>query len=163
MYVSDVNGDGRNDVIASYNGHGYGLGWFEQQADGSFTEHRIMGATAADHPHGVAFSQVHALRLVDIDGDGLLDILTGKRRWAHGIKGDPEPNAPPVLYWFKLVRDGKGGATFEPHEIDADSGVGTQVTAGDVNKDGRTDVVVSNKRGVFVFRQQEPPVSPGNP
>jgi hypothetical protein len=163
MYVSDVNGDGRNDVIASYNGHGYGLGWFEQQADGSFTEHRIMGATAADHPHGVAFSQVHALRLVDIDGDGLLDILTGKRRWAHGIKGDPEPNAPPVLYWFKLLRDGKGGATFEPQEIDADSGVGTQVTAGDVNKDGRPDVVVSNKRGVFVFRQQEPPVPPGNP
>jgi hypothetical protein len=113
-----------------------------------------MGATAADHPHGVAFSQVHALRLADFDGDGLLDILTGKRRWAHGIKGDPEPNAPPVLYWFRLVRDGKGGATFEPQEIDTDSGVGTQVTAGDVNKDGKPDVVVSNKRGVFVFRQQ---------
>jgi hypothetical protein len=154
MYVYDVNGDGRNDVIASYNGHGYGLGWFEQQADGSFTEHRIMGTTAADHPHGVAFSQVHALRLADFDGDGLLDILTGKRRWAHGIKGDPEPNAPPVLYWFRLARDGKGGATFEPQEIDADSGVGTQVTAGDVNKDGKPDVVVANKRGVFVFRQQ---------
>jgi len=154
MYVYDVNGDGRNDLIASYNGHGYGLGWFEQRADGGFTEHRIMGATAADHPHGVAFSQVHALRLVDIDGDGLLDILTGKRRWAHGIKGDPEPNAPPVLYWFRLVRDGKGGGSFEPQEIDADSGVGTQVTAGDVNKDGRPDVVVANKRGVFVFRQQ---------
>ncbi|MFM8706316.1 MAG: FG-GAP repeat domain-containing protein [Planctomycetia bacterium] len=154
MYVYDVNGDGRNDVIASYNGHGFGLGWFEQRADGSFAEHRIMGATAADHPHGVAFSQVHALRLADFDGDGLLDILTGKRRWAHGIKGDPEPNAPPVLYWFRLARDGKGGATFEPQEIDADSGVGTQVTAGDVNKDGKPDVVVANKRGVFVFRQR---------
>lgn len=154
MYVYDVNGDGRNDVIASYNGHGYGLGWFEQRADGGFTEHRIMGATAADHPHGVAFSQVHALRLADFDGDGLLDILTGKRRWAHGIKGDPEPNAPPVLYWFRLARDGKGAATFEPQEIDADSGVGTQVTAGDVNKDGKPDVVVANKRGVFVFRQR---------
>ena len=154
MYVYDVNGDGRNDVIASYDGHGYGLGWFEQRADGGFTERRIMGATAADHPHGVAFSQVHALRLADFDGDGLLDILTGKRRWAHGIKGDPEPNAPPVLYWFRLVRDCKGGATFEPQEIDSDSGVGTQVTAGDVNKDGKPDVVVANKRGVFVFRQQ---------
>jgi HEAT repeat protein len=154
MYVYDVNGDGRNDVITSYNGHGYGLGWFEQRADGGFTEHRIMGATAADHPHGVAFSQVHALRLADFDGDGLLDILTGKRRWAHGIKGDPEPNAPPVLYWFRLARDGKGAATFEPQEIDADSGVGTQVTAGDVNKDGKPDVVVANKRGVFVFRQR---------
>ena len=53
-----------------------------------------------------------------------------------------------------LTRDGKGAATFEPQEIDADSGVGTQVTAGDVNKDGKPDVVVANKRGVFVFRQQ---------
>jgi hypothetical protein len=28
------------------------------------------------------------------------------------------------------------------------------VTAGDVNKDGKPDVIVANKRGVFVFRQQ---------
>ena len=154
MYVYDVNGDGRNDVIASYNGHGFGLGWFEQRPDGGFTEHRIMGATAADHPHGVAFSQVHALRLADFDGDGLLDILTGKRRWAHGINGDPEPNAPPVLYWFRLARDGKGAATYEPQRIDDDSGVGTQVTAGDVTRDGKPDVAVANKRGVFIFRQK---------
>jgi HEAT repeat protein len=154
MYVYDVNGDGRNDVIASYNGHGFGLGWFEQRPDGGFTEHRIMGATAADHPHGVAFSQVHALRLVDFDGDGLLDILTGKRRWAHGNHGDPEPNAPPVLYWFRLARDGKGAASYEPQRIDDDSGVGTQVTAGDVTGDGKPDVAVANKRGVFIFRQK---------
>jgi hypothetical protein len=154
MYVYDVNGDGRNDVIASHDGHGFGLGWFEQRPDGGFTEHRIMGSTAADHPHGVAFSQVHALRLADFDGDGLLDILTGKRRWAHGINGDPEPNAPPVLYWFRLTRDGKGGATYEPQRIDDDSGVGTQVTAGDVTGDGKPDVAVANKRGVFIFRQK---------
>ena len=30
---ADVNGDGRNDVITSYDAHGYGLGWFEQNAD----------------------------------------------------------------------------------------------------------------------------------
>jgi HEAT repeat protein len=154
MYVYDVNGDGRNDVIASYDGHGFGLGWFEQRPDGGFTPHRIMGATAADHPHGVAFSQLHALRLADFDGDGLLDILTGKRRWAHGINGDAEPNAPPVLYWFRLTRDGEGGASFTPQQIDDDSGVGTQVTAGDVTGDGKPDVAVANKRGVFIFRQK---------
>lgn len=154
MYVYDVNGDGRNDVITSYDGHGYGLGWFEQRPDGGFTAHHIMGAKPDEHPHGVAFSQLHALRLVDLDGDGVRDILTGKRRWAHGSSGDPEPNAPPMLYWFRLVRDGKGAASFEPQRIDDDSGVGTQVTAGDVTGDGKPDVAVANKRGVFIFRQR---------
>jgi hypothetical protein len=58
------------------------------------------------------------------------------------------------LYWFQIKRDGKGGADLIPHEIDNDSGVGTQVSAGDVNKDGKIDVIVGNKKGVFVFLQE---------
>jgi hypothetical protein len=154
MHVYDVNGDGRNDVITAYDAHGFGLGWFEQKADGTFTEHKIMGATPGENAHGVKFSQLHAMRLVDVDGDGLLDIVTGKRRWAHGPFKDDEPEAAPVLYWFQLKRDGKGGAEFIPHLIDDDSGVGTQVTTGDLNKDGKPDIIVANKKGVFVFTQQ---------
>jgi hypothetical protein len=154
MYVYDVNGDGRPDVITSENAHGYGLSWFEQNADGSFTQHKLMGETKADAPLGVNFSQVHAIELVDVNGDGLKDIVCGKRRWAHGTKGDIDPNDDPVLYWFELKRDGKGGASYVPHLIDADSGVGTQFWTGDLNKDGKTDVVVANKHGVFVFTQK---------
>ena len=154
MYAYDVNDDKRNDVITSYDGHGYGLGWFEQKADGSFIEHKIMGRTKEENTHGVKFSQLHAMRLVDMDGDGLMDLVTGKRRWAHGPTTDEEPGAAPVLYWFQLKRDGKGGAEFIPHLIDDDSGVGTQVTTGDINKDRKPDVIVANKKGVFVFRQQ---------
>ena len=154
MLVMDVNGDGRSDVVTSYDAHGCGLGWFEQRADGSFVEHRIMGAAAAENEEGVTFSQLHALAAADIDGDGLEDVVTGKRRWAHGVNGDIDPNAPPVLYWFRLVRDGSGGARFVAERIDDDSGVGTQVTVADVNADAKPDVVVANKRGVFVFRQR---------
>ena len=38
--------------------------------------------------------------------------------------------------------------------IDDASGVGTQVVAGDVNGDGKPDVVVGNKRGAFVFQRK---------
>jgi len=153
MFVYDVNGDGRNDVITSYDAHGYGLGWFEQKADG-FAEHKIMGSTPGENKQGVKFSQLHSMCLVDVDGDGVMDLVTGKRRWAHGPSTDEEPNAAPVLYWFQIKRDGKGGAEFIPHLIDDDSGVGTQVTAGDVNKDGKPDIIVANKKGVFVFTQR---------
>lgn len=154
MLVYDVNGDGRNDVVTGYDAHGYGLSWFEQKQDGSFTEHKIMGSTPEENPQGVKFSQLHAMQLADIDGDGVLDLVTGKRRWAHGPVGDVEPDADPVLYWFQIKRDGKGGAEFIPHLIDNASGVGTQVTTGDFSKDGKVDIAVSNKMGVFLFKQK---------
>jgi hypothetical protein len=97
--------------------------------------------------------------LIDVDGDGLKDIVTGKRFWAHGPTGDVEPNAPAVLYWFQLVRKANHEVDFVPHLIDDNSGVGTEVTTGDINGDGRPDVVVGNKKGTFVFLQQVKKVS----
>jgi FG-GAP-like repeat len=153
MYVYDVNADGRNDVITSYDAHGFGLGWFEQKVDGSFIDHKIMGSTPEENSQGVKFSQLHAMRLVDIDNDGLMDLVTGKRFWAHGPNADDEPNAPAELYWFQLKRDG-ADVKYVAHQIDNDSGVGTQVTTDDINFDKKTDVIVANKKGVFVFTQQ---------
>ena len=154
MYTYDVNGNGRNDVITSWDGHGYGLAWYENQGkkkDGSvkFKEHVIINSKPEQSPYGVKFSQLHAIDLADIDGDGLLDIITGKRFWAHGPGKDAEPGEPAVLYWFELTRKG-GKAEYIPHQIDDNSGVGTQVAAGDVNGDGLLDIVVGNKKGAFV-------------
>ena len=149
MYAYDVNGDGLNDVITSIQAHGWGISWFEQQKDGTFTEHVIIGKNLEDNKYGVRFSQPHAIDLVDMDGDGLKDIVSGKRYWAHGPKGDQEPNAPAVLYWFKLVR-GKDGVDWVPFKIDDDSGIGVQVLAADVNGDKYPDVIVGNKKGIFI-------------
>lgn len=154
MYAYDVNGDGRPDVITSLAAHGYGLAWFEQNADGSFTQHLITDSKTQEAPNHLRFSQIHALDLIDVNGDGLKDIVTGKRFYAHGAHGDVEPHAPAVLYWFELKRDGKGGAEFIPHEIDNDSGIGTQVVAKDIDGQKRPAIVVGNKKGTFVFLQK---------
>jgi hypothetical protein len=165
MFAYDVNGDGRNDVITSLAAHGYGLAWYEQlagkDADGSpkFEQHTIMNKEPNENKYGVKFSQIHAIDLVDMDGDGVKDIVTGKRFWAHGPTGDAEPNAAAVLYWFKLVRGANHSVDFIPYLIDDNSGIGTQVVAGDINGDGLPDVVVGNKKGTFVHLHSTKKVS----
>jgi hypothetical protein len=61
--------------------------------------------------------------------------------------------ADPVLYWFELQRTPEG-VNYVPHEIDASSGVGVQVTAADVNGDKRVDILTVSKLGTFVFLQE---------
>ena len=156
MYAYDVNADGRNDVITSLVAHGFGLAWFEQLAEKDdkgnpkFKQHTLTGSKPEESKYGVKFSQIHAIDLVDMDGDGLKDIVTGKRFWAHGPGGDAEPNAAAVVYWFRLVRGKDKTVDFVPQLVDNDSGVGTQVMAVDVNGDNLPDIVVGNKKGTFV-------------
>lgn len=155
MFATDVDGDGDNDVISAIDAHGWGLAWYEHRKTDTgirFREQLIMGDRSREDELGAAFTQPHALDMADIDGDGLPDIVTGKRMWAHGPEGDIEPSAAPVLYWFRLTR-GKLGVHYVPYRIDAESGVGVQVLATDVDGDSRVDVVTASKLGTFVFRQ----------
>lgn len=148
MATADIDGDGDADVVASLEAHGYGLAWFEQSADGAFVEHLIV--SSLPDAGGVALHEPHALAVVDVDRDGDPDIVTGERFWGHIPAGMPDFAAPAHLYWFELVR-AQGAVTFIPHLIDDASGVGTQITVGDVTGDGLYDILVANKKGAFVF------------
>ena len=114
--------------------------WHEQTPDG-FTTHTIDDT----------LSQTHAVCLVDINGDGLKDFVTGKRWWAHMGK-DPGSDQPALVVWYELSRK-DGRPQWTRHQIDDDSGVGTQFEVADVNGDGLLDVVTSNKKGVYYFEQ----------
>ncbi|MEX0642221.1 MAG: VCBS repeat-containing protein, partial [Pirellulales bacterium] len=153
MYAFDVDGDGDNDVVTSKAAHSYGLSWFENVAkDGDeikFEEHGIMGSKPEQNEFGLAFSELHALALTDMDGDGVPDIVTGKRWWSHSEKS-PGALDPAVVYWFRTVRDGTK-VRFIPYQIDNNSGVGTQVVVGDFNGDKLPDVVIGNKKGTYVL------------
>jgi hypothetical protein len=146
MIPYDVDGDGKADIISS-SAHGYGI-WWHQQRPGKDSPTFLRKDF---FPKLV--SQTHALVCVDINGDGYKDLVTGKRWWAHGPKGDADPNAPATLYWFEAKKASDGVTTFVPHLIDNDSGIGTQFVVQDVNGDGLLDIVVSNKKGTFLFEQ----------
>ncbi|MCI0333270.1 MAG: DUF1080 domain-containing protein [Planctomycetes bacterium] len=153
MFAYDVDGDGDNDVVTSKAAHAYGLSWFENLGGENgaieFKERVIMSEKNEPNEYGVSFSQLHALALVDMDRDGVPDIVTGKRYWAHA-EHDPGSLDPAVLYWFRTSRD-DGDVTFIPYRIDTNSGVGTQVVSGDLNGDKWPDIVVGSKKGSFVF------------
>ena len=159
MFAYDVDADGLKDVITTWHCHQYGLLWYKQvkDANGEITwkQNVILPPKPDLNAPGLRVSQLHAIELIDINGDGLLDILTGKRWWAHGPKGDSEPDAPAIVCWFELRRDAQQGVAFIPHMIDDNSGVGTQVAATDLNGDGVPDVIVGNKKGNFLFLSEK--------
>jgi hypothetical protein len=159
MHVYDVDGDGDNDVITSLAAHDFGLAWYEQdQVDGEivFRQHLMMGDRPEQNRYGVVFSEPHSVNLADIDGDGLLDIVTGKTYYSHH-KQSPMWDAGAVVYWFRLVRTPEG-VDWIPYQADGDSGIGRQVVVHDVNGDGVPDIVAGGMKGAHVLLHRREPV-----
>jgi Domain of Unknown Function (DUF1080)/FG-GAP-like repeat/FG-GAP repeat len=165
--VYDVNGDGLMDVVTVMEGHGFGLAWYEQKRDAqgkiSWIEHPIMNNFLTKNAGDVTFTEPHSIAFADVDGDGILDFVTGKRAFSHLYTySDPDPLGPAVLYWYRAVRDPKapGGARFEPELIHNRSGVGSHIAVADLNGDGKPDVVTSGAYGTFIFyNEMKKPVS----
>ncbi len=162
MGVYDVNGDGLADIVNG-SAHNWGIKWFEQKkgTDGTrtFEQHAIAQDFSTTNAGGVVFSESHAARFVDMDGDKIPDFITGKRLWSEleNYNGN-DPYGPAVLYIYRTVRNPKapGGAEFVPELIHNRSGVGSSFDVVDLNKDGRPDIVTATAYGTFVFFGKPP-------
>jgi hypothetical protein len=103
------------------------------------------------HDIDTTVSQYHDLWLADLDGDGELELITGKRYRAHN-DGDPGSADPIGIFYFKI-----NGGRFEKHVIDfgpaaeGASGAGIYFWVEDINADGRLDIVAPGKDGLYLF------------
>jgi len=173
--LGDLNGDGRNEVLTTG-------GYYEPPTDPRNEPWKFVKAdlgpdcahmrvldktilTTSAHRRGVwqfrlkpdgtyqrdlideTISQTHSANLMFLGKVRMPNLITGKRKWAHPPGVDPGSEE---ASW--LVRDARKGGEWTRHVIDEDSGVGTQFVVQDVNGDGKEDIVVANKNGVFLFQ-----------
>ena len=97
-----------------------------------------------------SWSQVHTLALADLDDDGVEELITGKCIWAHN-GNDPGAEEPPVLYYYTWDRE---TSSFTRHTIAGPGegiALGRQIAVGDLNGDGRPDIVAPAENGLWIF------------
>lgn len=123
--VADMDGDGDRDVI---------LGTRTGANTGDVELWRNVGGTFQAWDRDGAFGEVHAIAIVDYNGDGLRDVIAGTKTATTDKAGQ--------IVLFK--NNGNGIA----HVVRYDSGGKvTALAAGDLDRDGITDVVAGTKTG----------------
>ncbi len=147
ILVCDVNEDGLSDLIVG-GAHNYALDWWEQGMENgqrTWTRHSI-------DPHR---SQYHDLVLADIDNDGELEMITGKRYRAHS-GNDPGADDPVGLYYFEINGGEFQRCTLDYGPAGEASGAGIYLWVEDVDGNGWLDIVAPGKDGLYLFKNMGP-------
>ena len=155
ILVTDANGDKLNDIIMGSD-HGYGLAWYEQRLENGkrrFVRHWIE----------TEYPTFHTMALADLDGDGKPELITGKQLLAHN-GGDVGALDPSVVFYYTIDK-----GRFQRHILTYSHlepyfapgykgappeyvvGVGMRLGTGDMDSDGRQDIVIACRTGLYVF------------
>jgi len=117
--LGDINGDGKLDIVTT-------LGWWEappKPAEGKWTWH-------PDYKFPPSGS--HPILVHDVNEDGKNDIIMGA---AHDYG----------LVWWEQKVDAGGERSFEQHWIERDHGGFHTMAMGDLNGDGKADLVTGKR------------------
>ena len=157
MLVSDVDGDGLNDIIVGA-AHSYGLAWLKQRIDGSGQRSFLQHWIETD------YGQFHTMEAGDLNGDGKPDLVTGKRLYAHHGR-DSSAYEPLFMFWYDI-----DGGRFDRHILSFNHlpkleddlsrrnsppnfvpSTGLKINIADMDGNGRQDVVLSGKGGLYIY------------
>ena len=145
--AADMDADGDADLVCSdRKGAARGCFWLENPGPGR------LETSWAEHPIGGQGREVMFLALADLDGDGLCDVLSSAR---------PQE----LLYFRRSSRDGRRWET-RAIPMPAHAGTAKAVTAGDLDTDGRLDLVFTcehareGRSGVMALSHRGSPAAP---
>ena len=148
MIAADVNGDGVNEIIVGA-AHNYGLDYYTRKDNADGTR------TWTKHPIDPWFSQYHEMQWVDIDGDGENELVTGNRFRAH-CGHEPGETDIVGLWYFKWNGESFTKCVIDYGKKGQASGTGIFMWIGDIDGNGKLDIVAPGKEGLYLFKNLGP-------
>ncbi len=164
MIVMDVDSDGDNDLIWG-RGHNVGIYWTEQRQAAtkdsssttfansrvpSTTQDFLLGKTVwVTHAIDTSWSCAHAPMLADLDGDGITELIAGKRYQGHEGR-DPGENEPLNIfsYQFNKERHAWQQRTISHHPL---AGLDLDPKTVDIDGDGDLDIICPARSGLVLL------------
>jgi len=131
--LGDINHDGRIDMLGTATKAGLVL-WYEKPGSVTQPWKRHLIDTTGRPAHG---------HLVDMDGDGDLDVVMATGMAVHLAGSEVNPVVPQVVWYENVGSPGKG-ATWKKHIISEHFEQGFEAIAADLNGDGRLEVIATS-------------------
>lgn len=147
LRTADVDGDGDIDVVAADHQNGRIL-YYENPGDLAAKDERWPRHMVDDRVHGA-----HAVAIADLNRDGRSDIIAS---------GEANASPPNTIFWYACPSHPNRAERWPRFAIgpNQSGGLAHYPGVGDVNKDGRPDVVHAAKNGQ-AQPAAEPPVKMG--
>ena len=123
--LADVSGNGHSDILIAGNGNVYAIEISELPGENIWNT-TLIGPNTSDEGIGTG----------DIDGDGDIDIVCGRRKQGE--------NEPTILVWFR--NPGVLSSNWESFEIGETEHPIDRIALGDLNGDGSLEIIMAEER-----------------